>query len=105
LWPDPLWPDPLWPDPLWIEVTALQIIADALEAAFARQGWRRLRVNDAGKARKTITPTMLRRPRLIWLAECRNASRSAPWREPLERRHSTWLAFSSGEPARRFIAI
>ena len=30
-------PDPLWPDPLWIEVTALQIIADALEAAFARQ--------------------------------------------------------------------
>jgi AraC family transcriptional regulator len=38
LWPDPLWPDPLWPDPLWIEVTALQIIADALEAAFARQG-------------------------------------------------------------------
>src|SRR5262245_53735551 len=30
--------DPLWPDPLWIEVTALQIIADALEAAFARQG-------------------------------------------------------------------
>jgi len=36
--PDPLWPDPLWPDPLWIEVTALQIIADALEAAFERQG-------------------------------------------------------------------
>jgi AraC family transcriptional regulator len=26
------------PDPLWIEVTALQIIADALEAAFARRG-------------------------------------------------------------------
>jgi AraC family transcriptional regulator len=26
------------PDPLWIEVTALQIIADALEAAFARHG-------------------------------------------------------------------
>src|SRR6266508_3072776 len=26
------------PDPLWIEVTALQIIADVLEAAFARQG-------------------------------------------------------------------
>jgi AraC family transcriptional regulator len=26
------------PDPLWIEVTALQIIADALEAAFVRQG-------------------------------------------------------------------
>jgi AraC-like DNA-binding protein len=38
LWPDPLWPDPLWPDPLWIEVTALQIIADALETAFERQG-------------------------------------------------------------------
>lgn len=27
-----------WPDPLWADVTALQLIADALEAAFVRHG-------------------------------------------------------------------
>ncbi|MGH9838837.1 MAG: helix-turn-helix domain-containing protein [Blastocatellia bacterium] len=30
--------EPLWPDPLWVDVTALQLIADVLEAAFARHG-------------------------------------------------------------------
>ncbi len=29
-------PEPPWPDPLWVDVTALQLIADVLEAAFAR---------------------------------------------------------------------
>ncbi len=31
--------EPLWPDPLWVDVTALQLIADVLEAAFARHGF------------------------------------------------------------------
>ena len=39
------------PDPLWIEVTALQIIADALEAAFARQGL----ASPSGKRRREGT--------------------------------------------------
>jgi AraC-like DNA-binding protein len=30
--------EPPWPDPLWIDVTALRIVADVLEAAFARHG-------------------------------------------------------------------
>jgi AraC-like DNA-binding protein len=41
------------PDPLWIEVTALQIIADALEAAFARQGL----ASPSGKRRREGTET------------------------------------------------
>ena len=44
-------PDPLWPDPLWIELTALQIIADALEAAFARHGL----ASPSGKRRREGT--------------------------------------------------
>src|SRR5262249_5199271 len=33
---DPL--DPVWVEPLWADVTALELIADVLEAAFARHG-------------------------------------------------------------------
>ncbi len=43
--------DPLWPDPLWIDVTALQLIADALEAAFARHGL----ASPSGKRRRDGT--------------------------------------------------
>jgi AraC-like DNA-binding protein len=39
------------PDPLWIEVTALQIISDALEAAYARQGL----ASPSGKRRREGT--------------------------------------------------
>jgi AraC-like DNA-binding protein len=36
--PEPSLAGQPWPDPLWADVTALQLIADALEAAFVRHG-------------------------------------------------------------------
>ncbi len=91
--------DPL--EPLWADVTALQLIADVLEAAFARHGLPRPRRRNA---RMPIMQTAPRRPRPTSRADWANLSRSTKSPVPCMRRLFISLASFSGEPAYPSIA-